>query len=118
MRLKRKYIVRDLLTVVLLLTWIGLYVANDGLSKNALKKSGDIEQADPQSSDSEIPTVRLSEALQQSVNVNLDFQSFLLIELTLDEVNNKVISIPQKLKKFGSKSISTLLRRIISPNAP
>ena len=61
----------------------------------------------------------ISEAVPTSTSqINLDFQSFLLVEMIFDEEARETYSFAEDLDHSIKKAIKVLLSKIISPNAP
>ena len=107
---------QKLITSVLVVLWIGLSIGSDLTFSQETLPVGNIETqtADDQS---ETPELHLSEAVSQTININLGFQSFLMEELLGLDHSPIVEQRPSILVRW-SKTARILFRQIIAPNAP
>lgn len=63
--------------------------------------------------------LKLSDAIpSSSLQINLDFQSFLLEEVTMSDDNEDGRALSELALPSAQKALKVLFRRIISPNAP
>ncbi len=107
---------RDVLTVCLVAIWLTLsfYTETPTFEDVNIKTTTEETEKD---SPQKVVSLKLTEALQQSVNINLDFQSILLEEILTTEEDEQDQPEREFTNKL-SKSVRILLQKIISPNAP
>ena len=81
-----------------------------GSTKDQQEESSQEQQAQQSSISEAVPT--------STSQINLDFQSFLLIEMIFDEEGKETHSFTEDLDRSVKRAIRVLFSKIISPNAP
>ncbi|MEM7297201.1 MAG: hypothetical protein AAF391_02920 [Bacteroidota bacterium] len=101
---------------------LGLFIGFVVLAQNTISvqsQQHDDAQEQSDEDESEEKQLVLSQAVPSStLQVNLDFQSFLLEEVTLDEEGEEQKASVLEWLPSAQKALKILFRRIISPNAP
>ena len=101
---------------------LGLFIGFVVLAQNTISvqnQQNNDAQEQSEGDQSEEKQLVLSEAVpSSSLQINLDFQSFLLEEVTLDEEGEEQKASVKEWLPSAQKALKILFQRIISPNAP
>lgn len=107
------------LTVFLLVLWLLLGIMSSLTSPGEYYVQPGIETTDAkEETEDQTLIIKVTEAVQSTVSINLTFQSFLLDELILEDDTDEHEPSSEPFYNAVQKRIKILLRRIISPNAP
>lgn len=99
---------------------ISLFVLTQSATIYSFDKEiqGQATEVDSENEDTEI-VYSVNQAIPNSgFHVNLGFDHFLLNELSFEEIKNEASDYSRSLTSKAQTAIGTILRRIISPNAP
>lgn len=108
------------ITGFLLAIWLLLSGANMILMPRTDFDASDAVETSEETKDPDRQNVilKVTEAVQSTVSINLSFQSFLMDEFTLEDDEDEHKPSAEPFYNAVQKRIKILLRRIISPNAP
>lgn len=108
------------ITGALVIVWLFLSVLNIASTPQDLNslEHGDKQENTTDSGDSEKVVVKLTEAVQSTTSINLNFQSFLLDEVLQTEDSEEYETAADYFHEAIKKHVRILFRLIISPNAP
>jgi len=114
----RAFISKQRLQLVIGL-FIGLFVLTQTTTTYTEVQSNNFEAEEQSDSGEETAQLNISEAVPSSGSqINVDFQSFLLGEVSFGEETKEKRSPLKVLSQSCQKALKVLFRRIISPNAP
>lgn len=95
---------------------IGLFVLTQSVLVNE-QITDSQEQSDTENEDKQQIT-KPNVALSTSLQINLDYQSYLVTEVFYQDVENKKTPLRTQIIPTLEKALKVLFRQIISPNAP
>ncbi len=109
---------RNGLTGLLVVLWLGLSFVNAGFDEPTISAPSDSQEETQDERKRQPPVLKLSEAVQSSIHIDVDFHSFLLDEVEQDSEEDERNSNGDLFRSNLSKHFKVLLRKIISTNAP
>lgn len=108
----------EMLAGLILLAWLSLsFSTTEYLLHDSFDHQESKENERSQDDQEHTVAIKLNEAVQHSIQINVDFQSILLEEILQQKFVPTTLLRDQILNKIN-KNFRVLFRKIISPNAP
>lgn len=96
---------------------LGLFVLSQSAAYSINTQTEEVKEEQKSKEGNTEQYIKLADAVpSSSTQINIDYQSFLLEELTLDDVDEE--PKPVRFDIPLGKALKVLFRQIISPNAP
>ena len=109
---------RNTIIGFLVILWVSLVIESSNFyPASEITSNDEMEETSDKEKDTQ-PIVKLYEAIQTSIQINIEFGSFLLGKFDLDTNVDDEFPSASQFTTRPTKHVKILLRKIISANAP